>query len=546
MPDLPQTAAFRIACADHPSEPARRNTLHLSFLPRTTKWYRVRGRPTRRENAIKQQYLSAREEKTLVKFVLHMSNSNYPVPLKFLRSLAREIRRQRAVTSQASPIEDQTALPGKNWPQGFFKRNPELKARKRKAIAWNRHDVNIYDKVSEWFSLIGKELQHPTILQENVYNMDKTGVLLSILGSLKVLVASDDLRSYRGTGVQRSLITAMECISGDGRYLDPLVIWPATTHRSTWTTYPTPGWHFACTKTGYTDAEVHLYWMQHVFDPSTRERANGRPRMLISDGFGTHESLEVMTYCFDNNIILCRLPSHTSHKLQPCDIGVFGPLKTAYREQVERLFRGGANTIGKQHFTLLYSRAREAALNARNVRSGWSKAGLYPFHPGKVLDGMSRPAAVRKASPNEATSGSGLCLAGHQLCTPTTSVSFNVLRSQVEKDLSGLDDETRLRIQKLANAGADVFAERALLRDRERTLLEQNNEKKARQSVRSTVVGKAKVMSYEDIVEARERRNRKEADKAGGRRRRSKKKPSANADVHMQRLQDEASLAGSN
>jgi hypothetical protein len=71
-----------------------------------------------------------------------------------------------------------------------------------------------------------------------------------------------------------------------------------------------------------------------------------------------------MTFCYENNIILCRLPSHTSHKLQPCDVAVFGPLKTAYREQVERLFRGGAGTIGKQHFMLLYSRARVTAIVA--------------------------------------------------------------------------------------------------------------------------------------------------------------------------------------
>lgn len=88
-----------------------------------------------------------------------------------------------------------------------------------------------------------------------------------------------------------------------------------------------------------------------------------------------------------------------------------------------------------------------------------------------------------------------------------------MLRSALEKDLSGLSEEARLCVQKLANAGADVFAERALLLDRERVLLEQNNEKKARQSVRSTVIGKAKVMSYEDIVEARKRREKKEADK---------------------------------
>lgn len=78
---------------------------------------------------------------------------------------------------------------------------------------------------------------------------------------------------------------------------------------------------------------------------------------MICDGFGTYETLEVLEFCFENNIILCRIPSHTSHKLQPCDVAVFSPLKTAYREQVERLERGGVNAIGKEHFTTLYSAA---------------------------------------------------------------------------------------------------------------------------------------------------------------------------------------------
>ena len=73
-----------------------------------------------------------------------------------------------------------------------------------------------------------------------------------------------------------------------------------------------------------------------MFDSQTKERANQKPQVLICDGFRTHKTLEILEYCFKNNI-LCRLPSHTSHKLQPCDIAVFGPLKAAYREQVERL-----------------------------------------------------------------------------------------------------------------------------------------------------------------------------------------------------------------
>ena len=113
-----------------------------------------------------------------------------------------------------------------------------------------------------------------------------------------------------------------------------------------------------------------------MFDPQTRAQAGNKPRFLISDGFGTHESIGVLEFCCQNNIILCRLPSHTSHKLQPCDVGVFSSLKTAYREQAESLDRGGAGSIGKQHFTYPYSRARDEAFTRRNILSGWSKVGF--------------------------------------------------------------------------------------------------------------------------------------------------------------------------
>jgi hypothetical protein len=142
--------------------------------------------------------------------------------------------------------------------------------------------------------------------------MDETGVMLSMQGSVKVLVGKDDMRDYRGARVKRETITAIECISADGRSLKPMIIWPATTHRSNWTTFHTPGWQYACSESGYTDSKISLEWLKHIFDPQTRERANQRPRVLICDGFGTHFTLEVLEYCFEHKIILCQLPSHTS------------------------------------------------------------------------------------------------------------------------------------------------------------------------------------------------------------------------------------------
>ncbi|KAA8625654.1 DDE-1 domain containing protein [Pyrenophora tritici-repentis] len=89
---------------------------------------------------------------------------------------------------------------------------------------WKRRNSHIYDKVTEWFKVISKVLEDPNILPTNVYNMDETGVMLSMLGSVKVLVGKDDIRDYRGASAKRQMVSSIECVSADGRPLLPLVI----------------------------------------------------------------------------------------------------------------------------------------------------------------------------------------------------------------------------------------------------------------------------------------------------------------------------------
>jgi hypothetical protein len=190
--------------------------------------------------------------------------------------------------------------PNKNWPQAFTRRDPELKSRRIRAMDWNCHDNNIYDKVTEWFKVIEPELRGADIRPENVYNMDETGVMLSMLGSVTVLLGKYDKHDYRGAGVKHTMVTAVECISASGECLKPMIIWPASTHRSNWTRYDTPGWVYAFSESGYTDSYLTLQSLQKVFDPQIKARSNGKPRILICDGFGTHETLEILEFCFEN------------------------------------------------------------------------------------------------------------------------------------------------------------------------------------------------------------------------------------------------------
>lgn len=334
-------------------------------------------------------------------------------------------------------------------------------------------------------------------------------------------------------------------ISADGKYLDPMIIWPASTHRANWTTHHTPGWHYACSESGYTDSKISFEWLKRVFDPQTKEGASGKPRILICDGFGTHETLEILELCFENNIILSRLPSHTSHKLQPCDVAVFAPLKAAYRDQVERLERGGVNTVGKGQFTYLYSPARERAFTKKNILAGWAKSGLFPFNPDRVLRDIPKP--VTELDVSEACGMDvGPCPEGDVVQTPVTPVTpvtsegLLSLQGLINQDAHTLDETSKRRLQrhlqKFANAANISFAERALQKDQIRFLYNVNNEAKVRRSTKSVVLGKAKVMSYEDLVEARVKHAEKDQATANKGKRGGKRKTQAlEADDQEQR-----------
>jgi hypothetical protein len=82
-------------------------------------------------------------------------------------------------------------------------------------------------------------------------------------------------------------------------------------------------------------------------------------------------------------------------------------------------------------------------------------------------------------------------------------------------------------LQKLTKAAQTSIARGALQQARIEFLHEINNEAKVRRATRSHVLGRAKVMSYEDLDAARVKRKEKEAGKSGKQRRVQKRKQKA-------------------
>ncbi|KAF2427769.1 hypothetical protein EJ08DRAFT_615507, partial [Tothia fuscella] len=142
------------------------------MVPRSTLHHRAQGRQSIEEKALSQQYLTPCEAKAVIDFLSQMANLGQHVRIKYIPLIAFSATRQR-------PLSDRPPKPlGKNWAKALETRYPQLKARRVKALDWNRYEKNIYKKITHWFDAIEDVLRDLTVLDENLYNIDETGVML--------------------------------------------------------------------------------------------------------------------------------------------------------------------------------------------------------------------------------------------------------------------------------------------------------------------------------------------------------------------------------
>ena len=104
---------------------------------------------------------------------------------------------------------------------------------------------------------------------------------------------------------------------------------------------------------GWTDQELGSQWLEQDFEPATaaRNTSNGYC-LLVLDGHNSHCTYRFCNFAAKHRIIIICLPSHTTHVLQPCDVGVFGPLSKLWKAQVNKASR--ANILINKTNLLFY------------------------------------------------------------------------------------------------------------------------------------------------------------------------------------------------
>ena len=79
------------------------------------------------------------------------------------------------------------------------------------------------------------------------------------------------------------------------------------------------------------------------------------------------------------------MPPHSSHILQPLDVGCFAPLKQAYKKELRGLADSYIHHIDKKAFLATFRLVFNKAFSKDNILSSFRATGLVPHNPEVVL-----------------------------------------------------------------------------------------------------------------------------------------------------------------
>jgi hypothetical protein len=125
--------------------------------------------------------------------------------------------------------------------------------------------------------------------------------------------------------------------------------------------------------------EAMLYYVQ-ILHNELKARNVKRPVLLLIDGFSGHISIEALKFAKDNNIIIYCLLANATNVLQPCDVAVFQPMKTFYKEEV-KAWQSAAefNSVLTQKDFPKVLRKMLHRVKPEIIRSGFEATGIFPF-----------------------------------------------------------------------------------------------------------------------------------------------------------------------
>lgn len=136
---------------------------------------------------------------------------------------------------------------------------------------------------------------------------------------------------------------------------------------------------------GWIQQAEFMKYMQFFIDRT--RAAQQSPKLPLLDNHTSHLSIEALDLADENGVTLLSFPPHCSHRLQPLDVSVYGPVKAYYKSECNAWQKNHAGlALEIRHIPGLVRSTLDLALTPRNIKAGFLATGIAPYNPDIFVD----------------------------------------------------------------------------------------------------------------------------------------------------------------
>ncbi|XP_039311164.1 uncharacterized protein LOC120356784 [Solenopsis invicta] len=297
--------------------------------------------------------------------------------------MVRELAWQVAVENNLPIPENwkKECKAGIDWFHGFKKRHPVISIRVpeacsiARAMAFNKTNVEIFFNKLEEVLLRSDSFKNGS----RIYNLDET-CTSTVQNQRKIVSPKGVKQVHQIKGAERGTsVTTCVIIGAFGVVLPPVLIFPRKKRIPDLMINAFPGSLGLGNEKGYMTKESFFHVMEHFINCTKSSKQN--PTLLLLDNVETHFSTKTLNLAKENGVVIFTFPPHCTHRLQPLDVGIFGPFKVHYDNAINSyLMNNPASPPTLYRIAGFVKEALCKAVTPHNIIKSFETTGIFPFN----------------------------------------------------------------------------------------------------------------------------------------------------------------------